>query len=175
MEPKSQSKWEAKVSATLTKASADRTWAIYTDFFNFHKWYPGLPSCHGIHGNNGELGCIRFSSGFSISSKGSSTGDDDKGSEKWSKERLIAIDHSKRSLSYEMVDSNIGFNSYVATVKIVPGDDDHDHHQNGCVIEWSFTVDPVEGWQLDDMKKIYEVGLQGLAKRIDQDAIISQV
>ncbi|XP_022730601.1 lachrymatory-factor synthase-like [Durio zibethinus] len=167
MEQNSQPKWDAKVSARLTRASADQVWAVYTDFFNFHKWFPGLPSCHGIHGTNGELGCIRLCSGFSISSDG---GGHDRGSEKWAKERLIAIDHIGRSLSYQMVDSNIGFNSYVATVKIVPGGDDGHDHQDGCVIEWSFTVDPVEGWQLDDMKKKYEVGLQGLAKRIE-DAI----
>ena len=170
MEQNSQLKWEAKVSAKLTRASPHQIWALYTDFFNFHKWYPGLASCHGIHGTNGELGCIRFCSGFSISSKGSGHDSD---SEKWSKERLIAIDHSERSLSYEIVDSNIGFNSYVATVKIVPGDDDGHDHQDGCVIEWSFTVDPVEGWKLDEMKKKFEVGLQGLAKRIED--VISEV
>ncbi|XVF48581.1 hypothetical protein PTKIN_Ptkin03bG0202000 [Pterospermum kingtungense] len=168
MERNSQFKWEAKVSAKLTRASPDQIWALYTDFFNFHKWYPGLASCHGIHGTNGEPGCIRYCSGFSISSPSSSSSEGTghgRGSEtKWSKERLIAIDHSGRSLSYEMVDSNIGFNSYVATVKIVPAGHDH---QDGCVIEWSFTVDPVEGWQLDEMKKKYEVGLQSLVKRIE--------
>lgn len=165
MEQNSQLKWEAKVTAKLTRASPDQIWGIYTDFFNFHKWYPGLASCRGIHGTNGEVGCIRFCSGFSISSSSQGTG-----SGKWSKERLIAIDHSRRCLSYEMVDSNIGFKSYVSTVKIVPwGDDgdDHEHDQDGCVIEWSFTVDPVEGLQLDEMMKKYEVALQSLVKRIE--------
>ncbi|KAK8520339.1 hypothetical protein V6N13_031206 [Hibiscus sabdariffa] len=156
MEQNPQPKWEAKVSAKLTRASPDQVWAIYTDFFNFHKWFPTLATCYGIHGTNGELGCVRFCSGFSISSGG--------GSEKWSKERLIAIDHTNRTLSYEIVESNIGFYSYVSTVKIVHGDRDH---KDGCVIEWSFTVDPVEGWRLDEMKKLYEEGLQGLAKRIE--------
>ncbi|KAE8678710.1 putative Polyketide cyclase/dehydrase and lipid transport superfamily protein [Hibiscus syriacus] len=158
MKQNSQPKWEAKIPAKLTGASPDQVWVIYTDFFNFHKWFPTLASCYGVHGANGELGCIRFCSGFSISSRGGG------GSEKWSKERLIAIDHSNRSLSYEIMENNIGFSSYVSTVKIVPGDvDDGD----GCVIEWSFTVDPVEGWQLDDMKKLYEKGLEGLARRIE--------
>ncbi|KAH1033269.1 hypothetical protein J1N35_045443 [Gossypium stocksii] len=164
MKQNSQPKWEAKVSSKLTKASLDKTWAIYTDFFNFHKWYPTLATCYGIHGTNGELGCIRFCSGFSISSQGGDGDSNGGGSEKWSKERLVAVDHSNRSLSYEIVESNIGFNSYVSTVKIVPGGVDD---QEGCVIEWSFTVDPVEGWKLDEMKKLYEEGLQGLAKRID--------
>ncbi|KAK8543140.1 hypothetical protein V6N13_136326 [Hibiscus sabdariffa] len=165
MEHNPQPKWEAKVSAKLTRASPDQVWAIYTDFFNFHKWFPTLATCYGIHGTNGELGCVRFCSGFSVSSHGSAGSG---GSEKWSKERLIAIDHTNRSLSYEIVGSNIGFNSYVSTVKIVQrGVDEDRDHRDGCVIEWSFTVDPVEGWRLDDMKELYEKGLQGLTKRIE--------
>ncbi|GMN40003.1 hypothetical protein TIFTF001_009237 [Ficus carica] len=52
------------------------------------------------------------------------------------------------------------FRSYISTVKIVPGgdcgDDDQDHIC-GCVIEWSFTVDPVEGGALDDLVTKYEL------------------
>ncbi|KAB2629647.1 lachrymatory-factor synthase-like [Pyrus ussuriensis x Pyrus communis] len=40
-----------------------------------------------------------------------------------SKERLIAVDDADHSLSYEIVESNIGFNSYVATFRIVPRGD----------------------------------------------------
>ncbi|OMO96212.1 Polyketide cyclase/dehydrase [Corchorus capsularis] len=170
-------KWEAKVSARLKKSSADQVWPVYTDFFNFDKWFPGLATCYGDHGTNGEPGCIRYVSGFSISSQKGSGGAD-KGSLRWAKERLIALDHGERRLSYEIVDGNIGFNSYVATVKIVPAGayhhDDHDdgQGQDGCVIEWSFTVDPVEGLKLDDMKNKFEVGLQGVVKRIE-DANLS--
>ncbi|KAJ0083333.1 hypothetical protein Patl1_30045 [Pistacia atlantica] len=66
----------------------------------------------------------------------------------WSTERLISVDHVQRSLSYEIVDNNIGFKSYVSTVKIVP-EDNEGENQSGCVIEWGFTVDPMEGWALD--------------------------
>ncbi|OMO86672.1 Polyketide cyclase/dehydrase [Corchorus olitorius] len=172
-----KSKWEAKVSARLRKASAEEVWPVYTDFFNFGKWFPGLATCYGVHGTNGEPGCIRYVSGFSISSQKGSGGAD-KGSLRWAKERLVAVDHGERRLSYEIVDGNIGFNSYVATVKIVPlpggtgGYHDDDDGQDGCVIEWSFTVDPVEGLNLDDMKTKFEVGLQGVVKRIE-DANLS--
>ncbi|KAE8056627.1 hypothetical protein FH972_013381 [Carpinus fangiana] len=109
-----------------------------------------------------EPGCIRYCAGFSIPSDGA-------GADKpfsWSKERLTAVDNEGCSLSYEIVDSNIGFKSYITTVKIVPQGAD------GCVIEWSFTVDPVEGWVLDDLVKKYEVvGLQCMAKRME-DAVL---
>ncbi|KAJ0091489.1 hypothetical protein Patl1_14265 [Pistacia atlantica] len=83
----------------------------------------------------------------------------------WSTERLISVDHVQCSLSYEIVDNDIGFKSYVSTVKIVP-EDNEGENQSGCVIEWGFTVDPVEGWLLDDLVKKYDMGLQRMAKRM---------
>ena len=78
-------------------------------------------------GTNGEPGCIRYCSGFPIASNGV----DDHHSTlpvSWSKERLIAVDQVHHSLNYEIVESNIGFKSYVSMVRIFPGgDDDQDH------------------------------------------------
>lgn len=157
-EAESVSKWEGKVSARLTKASTHQIWPLYKDFFNFHKWFPSLSTCYGVHGTNGEPGCIRYCSGSSIPS---SNGDK---LVNWSKERLISVDEAEHRLCYEIVDSNIGFNSYVSTVQILPGDHDCQH---GCVIEWSFTVDPVVGWVLDDLVNKYHVGLQRMAQRME--------
>ncbi|PON67843.1 Polyketide cyclase/dehydrase [Parasponia andersonii] len=135
-------KWEGKVSKRLAKATVDQIWPLYADFFNLHKWFPGLETCYGIHGNNGELGCIRFC--------GISPGNADKPEPaNWAKERLIAIDHAQHTLSYDVVDTTIiGLRSFVGTVKILPSGDDDDRTRGG-VIEWSFTVDPIDGWSLD--------------------------
>lgn len=152
-------KWEGKVSATLTKASTLQIWPLLKDFFNFHKWFPSLSTCYGVHGTNGEPGCIRYCSGSSIPS---SNGDK---LVSWSKERLIAVDEVQHRLCYEIVDGNIGFSSYVSTMQILPAD--HDRGQHGCLIEWSFTVDPVAGWVLDDLVHKYHVGLQRMAQRIE--------
>ncbi|KAF8008070.1 hypothetical protein BT93_K1909 [Corymbia citriodora subsp. variegata] len=156
-------KWEGKLSTRVRKASADQIWSLFMDFFNLHKWFPSLSDCHGIHGRNGEPGCVRYCTGSSLSSRGTK----DAGKSRpvsWSKERLVSIDPVGRSLSYEMVDSNIGFTSYVSTVKIVPANGDG---EGGCVIEWSFAVDPVEGWALEDLVRKYEVGLQAMAKKME--------
>ncbi|XP_058223625.1 lachrymatory-factor synthase-like [Rhododendron vialii] len=164
MERNLQPKWESKVSTTLTHASAGQIWPLFKDFFNLHKWFPSLPTCYGIHGTNGEVGCIRYCSGFELPSE------DGVNSISWSTERLIATDPIDRIIAYEIVDSNTGFKSYVSKVKIVPtGDDGQDL---GCVIEWSFSVEPVEGWVLEDLVKKYEYGLQGMAKKME-DAIRS--
>ncbi|KAK1551185.1 hypothetical protein Q3G72_031600 [Acer saccharum] len=130
-----------------------------------HKWFPSLSNSYGVHGTNGEPGCIRYCVGFSIPSN------DGNIPVSWSKERLIAVDQDQRSLSYEIVDNNIGFKSYVSTVKIVPGDHDDGGHENGCLIEWSFAVDPVEGMEFVDLVKKYDVGLQRMAKKMEDSLI----
>ncbi|KAK9946633.1 hypothetical protein M0R45_012084 [Rubus argutus] len=153
-----QSKWEGKVSARLTKARADQIWPLFKDFFNFHHWFPTLGTCYGIRGTNGEPGCIRFCAGSTIPSDGGEH-------VSWSKERLTAVNDAERRCSYEIVDSNIRFKSYVSTVRVV--DDDED----GCMIEWSFAVDPVEGLVLEDLVRKYEVGLESMSK-IMEDAVV---
>ncbi|XP_030512951.1 lachrymatory-factor synthase-like [Rhodamnia argentea] len=157
-------KWEGKVCARVTKASADQIWPLCTDFFNLHKWFPGLSDCHGIQGENGEPGCMRYCSGFSLSSEGAGEVGENRPIS-WAKERLVSIDHVGRSLSYDMLDSNIGFNSYLGTIRVVSNDGDGD---GGCTIEWSFSVDPVEGWVREDLvREVYEAGLQGMAKKME--------
>lgn len=165
MEQNSEPKWEGKVSARLKNATADQIWPLYKDFFNFHKWFHSLATCYGVHGANGELGSVRYCAGFSIPSSGADN------PLSWSTERLTAVDDDARSLSYEIVDSNIGFESYLSTVKIVPQGEEG---QDGCVIEWSFTVDPVEGWVLGDLVRKYETGLQRMAQRME-DAVGSEM
>lgn len=137
----SPEKWQAKVSVTLTKSKPGQIWLLFTDFFNFNKWLQTLTTCHGVHGINGELGCIRFCSGSSIRSNGVEP------TVGWSREKLVAVDPVERVMRYEIVESNIGFESYVSTVRILPRDEE------GCVIEWGFTVDPVGGWSVDDLVK----------------------
>lgn len=164
MERNLQPKWESKVSTTLTHASADQIWPLFEDFFNLHKWFPTLPTCYGIHGTNGEVGCIRYCSSFKLRSE------DSVDSVGWATERLIASDPIDRTIAYEIVDCNTGLKSYVSKVKIVAEGDDG--QGRGCEIEWSFSVEPVEGWVLEDMVKMYENGLQGMAKKME-DAIRS--
>ncbi|KAL3500611.1 hypothetical protein ACH5RR_039704 [Cinchona calisaya] len=165
----SNPKWEAKVSTRLANASGDQIWPFLEDFFGIHKYFPSLATSYGIHGSNGEINSVRYCEGFSIPSQENTNKDL---IISWSKEKLIAIDPIEKSLSYEMVDSNIGFNSYISTIKIIsknpliPGDEEYDG-QRVCVIEWSFSVDPVEGWRLEDLVKKYEVGLQKMAQKME--------
>ncbi|KAK4419930.1 hypothetical protein Salat_2405900 [Sesamum alatum] len=151
----SQQKWEAKVSTRLEKARPDQIWPFFEDFFGLHKWFPNLTTCHGIHGANGEPGCIRYCSGFGLKNTNESSS-----SLSWSKERLVALDRVQMTLTYEMVDCNIGFRSYVSTIKLVPRD-------GGGVVEWCISLDPVPGWKLQDLVAKYQVGLQLMVEKME--------
>lgn len=153
-----QQKWEVKVSTELQKARPDQIWPLLKDFFGLSKWFPGLATCHGIHGANGEPGCIRYCSGFGLKRAGNYNNDPDSNS-RWSKERLVEINGEKMTFTYEIVDCNIGFESYVSTVKVVPG--------GGCAVEWCIRLDPVEGWKLEDLASKYERGLQLMVKKME--------
>lgn len=176
MEEKVQNpKWEATV-ARRTNASADQIWQFLQDFFGINKWFPSLAISYGIHGRNGEIGSIRYCEGFSIPPQRIFTNSNNNNSEivvGWSKEKLTEIDNAKKSLSYEIVDSNIGFNSYAATMKIVDNDGSGNSNGNeqgkGCIVEWSFSVDPVVGFVFDDLVKKYELGLEKMVQKMETD------
>ena len=84
---------------------------------------------------------------------------------------MIVVDQDQRSLSYEIVDNSIGFKSYVSTVKIVLGDHDDGGQENGCLIDWSFAVHPVEGMEFIALVKKYDVGLQRMAKKMEDSLL----
>ncbi|KAF9613554.1 hypothetical protein IFM89_008945 [Coptis chinensis] len=150
-------KWEGKVSAKLTGPKPDQVWPLLEDFFSIHKWLPSIDTCHKVDGISGQPGCIRYCS---------STSSDGSGSQmtSWVTERLLTIDKTDRSLSYEVVDSNMGLNSYVATIKV---SEEGNNHQVGCLIEWSFEVDPVKGWRLEDLVSYVDSSLQGMTERME--------
>ncbi|GFP82889.1 lachrymatory-factor synthase [Phtheirospermum japonicum] len=160
----SQQKWEAKVSTSLERARPQQIWPLFEDFFGLQKWFPGLATCHGIEGANGEPGCIRFCSGFGLK-KQKENNNDSNSDLSWSKERLVAVDRAQMTLTYEMVDCNIGFKSYVSTVKVVPGYEGG--RGGGTSVEWCISLDPVVGLRLEDLVGKYEVGLKLMVKKME--------
>ncbi|CAI9093569.1 OLC1v1029100C1 [Oldenlandia corymbosa var. corymbosa] len=173
-------KWEATVSAQLKQASADQIWPLLKDFFGIYKYFPSLSTSYGVHGNNGEMGSIRYCEGSRIPAK-ESREKNDGGRKKleptpvsWSKEKLIDIDPIRMSLSYEMVDSNLGFTSYVSTIRIHQ-DESIKNNNIGCVLQWSFSVDPVEGLEFEDLVDKYRVGLQKMARKLEDSSSSGKV
>lgn len=158
-EVEAQPKWEGKTSAEL-KSSAQEVWPFLADFCNLDKVFPGIDTCYQVEGVAGQPGLIRYGAGAAT--------DHDETTVKWAKEKLLVMDPIKRCLSYEVLENNMGFKSYVAAMQVVPVTNDDE----GCKIEWSFVCDPIEGWGLEDFQSYLESSLQGMAKNIE-DSIVA--
>ncbi|OIV96160.1 hypothetical protein TanjilG_13092 [Lupinus angustifolius] len=160
MGEESKAKWEGKFIVELAENSAEQVWPYIEDFCNIHKLIP-LNICYKLEGMQGQPGLIRYCAN---TIKG-----DDADTEttimNWAKEKLLSIDHVQRCLSYEIGENNMGFKSYVATMKVVAFNEDAE--VGGCKIEWGFVSDPVEGWILQDLNSFIHSNLQVMAKNIE--------
>lgn len=147
-----QPKWEGKACAELAGPKAEQVWPLLEDFFGLDKWFPTLTTCLPVEGVSSQPGCVRYCAGFK-------TPVDNNGELNWTKQKLLSIDPSEMTFSYSIIDGNVGFNGYVATVKVLA-------KEHGCNIEWKYEVEPVKGWTLEDLDFFIGSGLQVMAKRM---------
>ncbi|CAK8533940.1 unnamed protein product [Lathyrus sativus] len=149
-------KWKGKANTKLPGCKSEQVWPLLEDFFGLDKWFPTLSTCIPIEGTPGKPGCVRFCAGFK-------TPIDKNGKQRlnWTKQKLLSIDPIQKVFSYSIIDGNVGFYSYVSTVKVMRKED-------GCEIEWIYEVEPVEGWRLEDLDFFIGSGLDVMAQRIQQ-------
>ncbi|QCE16050.1 lachrymatory-factor synthase-like [Vigna unguiculata] len=161
MTEESTLKWEGKAMAELPDTDPQFTWNVFEDFCNLHKWIP-IETCYQVEGVSGQPGLIRYCANSTVEEE-EGVGDDAQKTTtiKWAKEKLLQIDPVQRCLTYEVGENNIGFKSYVATIKVFPI-----NHHRGSKIEWSFVCDPVQGWTFQDLNSIIESYVEIVAKKI---------
>lgn len=157
METSQQPKWEGKARAEVAGFKAEQVWPLLEDFFGLHKWFPTLAICLPVKGVSGQPGCVRFCAGFKTPVDNHGEG---KERVNWTKQKLLAIDTVKHTFSYSIADGNVGFNGYVSTVKV-------EEEEDGCSIEWSYEVEPVEGWKPEDLDSFIGEGLQVMASKME--------
>ncbi|KAK2661282.1 hypothetical protein Ddye_007815 [Dipteronia dyeriana] len=173
MEEERQPKWEGKTSVEIASVKPEQAWPCIEDLCNLHKWFPSMDVCYQVEGEPGKPGLILYCA--STTQTFSSDGTDDQESTttttttEWAKEKLLMIDPIQRCLSYEVIDSNIGFKSYVATSKVLPI-----INGGGCKIEWSFVADPVEGWSQEGLASYIDYCVQFMAKKMEQVHVLLQ-
>ncbi|XWS72516.1 hypothetical protein CRYUN_Cryun02cG0046600 [Craigia yunnanensis] len=157
MAEQTEPKWEGKVTAELKDSTAELIWPFLEDFCNIDKFFPNLHTCYRAEGTPGQPGLVRHC-------------ETDVG---WANEKLLTIDPTNRSLSYEILENNIGLKNYVATLKVFPMEGDG--KPAGCKIEWSFIADPGEGWGLKDLVSYVDYCLQFMAKKMEDAIIKAQI
>ncbi|KAL9443628.1 hypothetical protein AB3S75_016904 [Citrus x aurantiifolia] len=154
-----QPKWQGRACEELTGVKAEQIWAFLDDFFGLDKWFPTLTTCIPIQGISGQPGCVRFCAGFKTPVDNKD--DDHEESVNWTKQKLLAINAEEMTLTYSIVDGNVGFYGYVSTLTVAP-------KENGCYIEWKYEVEPVKGWRLEDLDCFISSGLQVMARRMKE-------
>ncbi|XP_058780697.1 lachrymatory-factor synthase-like [Vicia villosa] len=160
---KPQPLWEGKLTVQLTTISPEQAWPALEDFCNLHKWIP-INTCYHVEGVQGQPGLVRYCSS-TVKAVVEDAVSESETTVKWAKEKLLMMDPVQRCLSYEVVENNMGLESYVATLKVVSVEGDGE--SVGCLIEWGFVCDPVEGGSLEDFESYLEYCLRFMAKKIE--------
>ncbi|XP_031103675.1 lachrymatory-factor synthase-like [Ipomoea triloba] len=162
MAAQEESKWEGKATAELKGAKAQKVWeTLLQDFSAVHKWLPAVDTCDLVEGAKGEVGAVRY--------VGSTVPASEEGGEakvNWCKERLVKADHGGRSLSYQVLDNNVGMKEYVATLTVLSSDGGG---ELGCQIEWSYVSDPIVGMTREGFSGYISFSLQAMAEKMDKE------
>ncbi|XP_020239033.1 lachrymatory-factor synthase [Cajanus cajan] len=150
----SKSRWEGETSIEVEGMSAEQVWPLLEDFCSIHKWLP-IETCFQVEGTYGQPGLIRYCA------MNMNTADDEP-TLMWAKEKLLHIDPIQRSLIYEVVDSNMGFNSYVATIQVFPVP-----KPTTCKIQWSFVCHPMEMFTFEAFFSLIRSFIHSMAKNME--------
>ncbi|XP_010049633.1 lachrymatory-factor synthase [Eucalyptus grandis] len=162
-----QPKWQGQACADLAGPKADHIWPFLEDFFGLDKWFPTLATCTPVEGVSGQPGCVRYCAGFRTPvDRERDIGGGTEATLNWTKQKLLSIDPAEKMFSYSIVDSNVGFNSYVSKVRVMPKED-------GCRMVWDYEVEPVSGWKPQDLDQFIGSGLRVMAERM-KEALLGQ-
>ncbi|KAG9449130.1 hypothetical protein H6P81_009095 [Aristolochia fimbriata] len=146
-------KWGGKATGKVNGASADQVWKLMEDYGSVDKWLPTIDSVSIVEGEPGKVGCVRYCTG--PPGPGSDT-------PTFTNEKLVKFDHATRTLSYRVLENNIGFGDYVATWKVVPDSD------GGCTIEWSYESEPIPYWEPEKLMGYLGFCVQSMAKAMEE-------
>ncbi|XVF35424.1 hypothetical protein REPUB_Repub18cG0144500 [Reevesia pubescens] len=106
-------KWEGKVMVELKGFTREQIWSFLEDFYNLDKIFPNIDTCYRVKGTPGEPGLVRYYEGKSA------LANEKHGKLAWANEKLLTIDPTNHSLSYEVLENIVGMKNYVATLKVL--------------------------------------------------------
>ncbi|KAL3676177.1 hypothetical protein R1sor_026125 [Riccia sorocarpa] len=124
-------KWHGKLKMVIN-CPIDKTWDISGDFCNLHRWVDTTESCECVEGEPQKPGCVRAAYGEGTFPRAD-------GAKTSVREKLLTFDNESRSMSYIMLENNLGLSNYIATFIL------HDLGAGAVLVEWSYEVDPHPG------------------------------
>ena len=129
-------------TSSVIDASADTVWSRIRDFNGLPQWHPGIADSRIENGEaSDKVGCIRH---FHTRDGG------------MIRERLLALSDYDYSCVYEILESPMGVENYVATLKLTPVTDGA-----RCFAEWSAEFDCAEERERELVETIGQGVFQG--------------
>jgi hypothetical protein len=129
-------------TSSVIDASADTVWSRIRDFNGLPQWHPGIADSRIENGEAADkVGCIRH---FHTRDGG------------MIRERLLALSDYDYSCVYEILESPMGVEDYVATLKLTPVTDGA-----RCFAEWSAEFDCPESRERELVETIGQGVFQG--------------
>ena len=128
--------------SSVIEAAADNVWSRIRDFNGLPSWHPAIADSRIENSQPSDrVGCIRH---FHTKDGG------------MIRERLLGLSDYDFSCTYEILESPMGVENYVATLKLTPITDG-----NGTFAEWSAEFDCAEGRERDLNESIGNGVFQG--------------
>jgi hypothetical protein len=136
-------------TSSVIGSSAENIWARIRDFNALPQWHPGIADSRIENGQPSDrVGCIRHFH----------TGDGG-----MIRERLLALSDYDYSVTYEILESPMGVDNYVATLKLTPVTDGV-----RCFAEWSAEFDCAPGREAELTRAIgqgvFQAGFDALKR-----------
>jgi uncharacterized protein YndB with AHSA1/START domain len=136
--------------SSVIDAPPEEVWGAIRDFNGLPKWHPLIAESRIEEGKAADqVGCVRdfaMNDGARL------------------RERLLTLSDVEFTCTYEILESPMGVENYVATLRLVPITDGE-----RCYIEWTAEFDAPEGEDeaLEDFvgDGVFQVGFDALKKR----------
>ncbi|MGH4026857.1 MAG: SRPBCC family protein [Pseudonocardiaceae bacterium] len=136
-------------SSAVVPASADEVWRLVRDFNGLPGWHPAIDNSELTEGASAEVGAVRR---LTLADGGVVV------------ERLVTLDDSDRSYTYEILESPFQVRRYVSTIRVAPVTD-----SGQAFVEWwsEYDAESADESQLSAVfaDNVYAAGIAGLRKR----------
>lgn len=144
-------------TSSVIDAPVERVWEVIRDFNALPRWHPGIAESR-IEGDlpSDKVGCVR---NFTLHDGGRI------------RERLLALSDWDFSCTYSILESPMGVEDYVATLKLIPVTDG-----DRTFAEWSaeFVCAPARERELADQigRGVFQAGFDALKRRLGARAAV---
>uniref|UniRef100_A0A0E0JMX5 Bet v I/Major latex protein domain-containing protein n=1 Tax=Oryza punctata TaxID=4537 RepID=A0A0E0JMX5_ORYPU len=148
--------WRGEVEATLLATPAAAAWPHLASFCSIHRYVPGVDTCERVAGEDGRPGCVRYLTTYGATGEVAL----------WAREELLELDDTARRIQYSMLDNNMGFGRYVATLRLL--EIDGDGEEGACKISWAYDCEPVRGMNEEGIVGFVTNCVKSIANKIEE-------